>query len=66
MEKLSQHIFGLMTTEAGEGLFHISKQFWRKSPFATPTKGSSSLNNFVTEALNLDFPRFDGKDDLTI
>ena len=66
MEKLSQHISRMMTTEAGEGSVHISKQFGRKSPFTTPTKGSNSLNNFVTKALKLDFPLFDGKDDLTI
>ena len=66
MEKLSQQISRMMATEVGEGSFQISKQLGRKSPFATPVKGSSLLNNFVTKTLKLDFPRFDGNDDPTI
>ena len=55
MEKISQQISGMMTTEAGEGSFQISKQSGRKSPFATPVKGSSSLNNFFYEDLKIGF-----------
>ena len=66
MKKLSQQISGMMATEAGEGSFQISKQSGRKSPFATPVKGSSSLNNFFTKTLKLDFPQFDGNDEPTI
>ena len=65
-EKLSQKIPGMMGTEAGEGSFQISNQSGRKSPFATPIKGSSLLNNIVTKTLKLDFPWFDGNDDPTI
>ena len=58
IEKLSQQLYGMMGIEAGEGSFQISKQSGRKSPFATLVKGSSSLNNFVTKTLKLDFPWF--------
>ncbi|KAL5736874.1 hypothetical protein ACOSQ2_031662 [Xanthoceras sorbifolium] len=65
LEKLSQQITGKTTQEMGETSTLNPQPSGNRHFYAPPLKNTSSLSSFIPKMVELDFPRYDGMDDLT-